>query len=164
MSRTTGIEWTEKTWNPATGCNKVSHGCTHCYAEILTQRFPKVFPNGFEFTIHPDRLSQPQRWRKPVKIFVNSMSDLFHEEMPLDFLKQVFQVMNDTPRHTFQIVGGESGKGYRPMESEWAISIQRQCEAANTAFFFKQWGGTTPKSKGRSLNGKIYEEMPCTPV
>lgn len=233
MSRTTGIEWTDKTWNPTTGCNKVSHGCTHCYAEILTQRFPKAFPNGFEFTIHPDRLSQPQRWRKPARIFVNSMSDLFHEEMLLDFLKQVFQVMNDTPRHTFQIltkrgdrlaelapelswtpniwmgvsiesqryvhrieflrkvpatvrflscepllghldldltgihwviVGGESGKGYRTMESEWAISIQRQCEAANTAFFFKQWGGTTPKSKGRSLNGKIYEEMPCTPV
>ncbi|GAA5534643.1 phage Gp37/Gp68 family protein [Deinococcus aluminii] len=103
-SSSTAIEWTDKTWNPTTGCNKVSPGCKHCYAETLTKRFKNHFENGFQFTIHPDRLDQPKRWRKPSRIFVNSMSDLFHEEMPLDFLQQVFAVMNETPQHIFQVL------------------------------------------------------------
>lgn len=105
MSSTkTSIEWTDKTWNPTVGCNKVSPGCKHCYAETLTKRFHNHFPNGFEFTLHRERLDEPRRWRKPSRVFVNSMSDLFHEQMPLDFLKQVFEVMAECPRHIFQVL------------------------------------------------------------
>ena len=103
-SAKTGIEWTDKTWNPTTGCDKVSPGCAHCYAEAITQRFPNAFPNGFNLTLHTDRLDQPLRWRKPSRIFVNSMSDLFHKDVPLEFLQQVFDVMGDTPHHTYQIL------------------------------------------------------------
>ncbi|MBW4487053.1 MAG: phage Gp37/Gp68 family protein [Trichocoleus desertorum ATA4-8-CV12] len=100
----TGIEWTDKTWNPTTGCDKVSPGCTHCYAEALTKRFSRNFPNGFELTIHPERLQEPRRWRTPSRIFVNSMSDLFHEDVPVSFLKEVFSVINETPWHIYQIL------------------------------------------------------------
>jgi protein gp37 len=103
-STNTAIEWTDKTWNPTTGCNKVSPGCKHCYAETITKRFTQHFPNGFEFTLRPDRLEDPKRWRKPSRVFVNSMSDLFHERMPLVFLQQVFDVMEECPKHVFQIL------------------------------------------------------------
>ncbi|MBW4613559.1 MAG: phage Gp37/Gp68 family protein [Desmonostoc vinosum HA7617-LM4] len=105
MSSTqTGIEWTDKTWNPTTGCDKVSPGCRHCYAEALTERFPQNFPKGFKLTLHPERLEQPKRWRTPSRIFVNSMSDLFHEDVPLDFIKEIFSVMRETPWHVYQIL------------------------------------------------------------
>ena len=105
MSSTkTGIEWTDKTWNPTTGCNKVSPGCTHCYAETLTKRFPQNFPNGFEMTLHSQRLEQPKHWRKPSLIFVNSMSDLFHEQIPVSFIQEVFSVIKQTPWHIYQIL------------------------------------------------------------
>ncbi|WP_035367805.1 DUF5131 family protein, partial [Dolichospermum circinale] len=105
MSNTrTGIEWTDKSWNPTTGCNKVSPGCVHCYAESITKRFPNNFKNGFDLTLHPERLTEPLKWRTPSKIFVNSMSDLFHEEVPLDFIQQVFKVIQDTPHHIYQIL------------------------------------------------------------
>ncbi len=105
MSSTkTAIEWTDKTWNPTVGCNKVSPGCKNCYAEALTKRFYKQYPNGFEFTIHPQRLDDPRRWRKPSRVFVNSMSDLFHEQMPFGFLQEVFHVMEECPQHVFQIL------------------------------------------------------------
>jgi protein gp37 len=105
MSSTkTAIEWTDKTWNPATGCTKVSPGCKFCYAETITERFPNNFPNGFDFMLHPNRLDEPRRWRTPSRVFVNSMSDLFHEEMPLEFLQQIFKVMRDCTNHTFQIL------------------------------------------------------------
>lgn len=103
-STTTGIEWTDKTWNPTTGCSKVSPGCKNCYAEALTRRFQATFPQGFEFTLHPGRLHEPKRWRQPSRIFVNSMSDLFHEQMPLTFLKRVFETMAECPQHIFQIL------------------------------------------------------------
>lgn len=103
-STNTGIEWTDKTWNPTTGCNKVSPGCKFCYAEAITKRFHTNFPNGFRFTLHPERLNEPRKWRKPSRVFVNSMSDLFHEDMPVDFLQEVFAVMNDCPKHVFQIL------------------------------------------------------------
>lgn len=103
-STNTGIEWTDKTWNPTTGCNKVSPGCKFCYAEAITKRFHTNFPNGFRFTLHPERLNEPRKWRKPSRVFVNSMSDLFHEDMPIDFLQEVFAVMNDCPKHVFQIL------------------------------------------------------------
>lgn len=100
----TAIEWTDKTWNPTTGCNKVSPGCKHCYADTVTRRFPQHFPNGFELTLRPDRLDEPYRWRKPSRVFVNSMSDLFHERIPLPFLKEIFKVMEECPRHVFQVL------------------------------------------------------------
>lgn len=100
----TGIEWTDKTWNPATGCTKISPGCAHCYAEEITRRFKSTFPEGFRFTLHPTRLEQPRRWRTPSRIFVNSMSDLFHEAMPLTYLRQIFAVMEACPQHVFQIL------------------------------------------------------------
>lgn len=103
-STNTGIEWTDKTWNPTTGCDKISPGCTHCYAEALTQRFSKNFPNGFALTLHPNRLKEPLRWRTPSRIFVNSMSDLFHKDIPLDFIEQVFSTIEATPWHIYQIL------------------------------------------------------------
>jgi protein gp37 len=98
------IEWTDYTWNPSTGCSKVSPGCKHCYAEELTERFPRNWANGFKFTLHPDRFRQPYTWKKPGRIFVNSMSDLFHEEMPLEVLRKLFGIMADCSRHCFQIL------------------------------------------------------------
>jgi len=228
-STNTGIEWTDKTWNPTTGCDKVSEGCKNCYAEAITERFTHNFPKGFKLDIHRDRLQQPKHWRKPSRIFVNSMSDLFHEEVPLDFLHEIFQVMQETPQHVYQIltkrherllqladsliwspniwigvsvetqrhinrvdalrnipatvrflscepllgalkldltnidwviVGGESGRNHRPIEKRWVEDIFQQCQDSNVAFFFKQWGGINPKSGGKLLNGKTWQQMP----
>ncbi|WP_204153079.1 phage Gp37/Gp68 family protein [Leptolyngbya sp. CCY15150] len=103
-SANTGIEWTDKTWNPTTGCTKVSPGCKHCYAEALTERFPKNFPQGFKLALHSDRLGQPKKWRKPSRIFVNSMSDLFHQDIPFAYLQKIFAVMKETPWHVYQIL------------------------------------------------------------
>ncbi|HLO84570.1 MAG TPA: phage Gp37/Gp68 family protein [Nostocaceae cyanobacterium] len=100
----TGIEWTDKSWNPTTGCDKISLGCTHCYAEEITKRFPNNFLNGFNLTLHPERLTTPLSWKKPSKIFVNSMSDLFHKDVPIEFIKQVFDICKQTPWHTYQIL------------------------------------------------------------
>jgi protein gp37 len=223
------IEWTDRTWNPTTGCSKVSAGCKYCYAEILTQRFTNHFVNGFQFTLHEDRLEQPLHWRKPNRIFVNSMSDLFHEDMPLEFLHRVFAVMRQCPQHIFQILtkrherllelspllewseniwmgvsvenqeyahrvdylrrvpahvrflscepligaleldltgihwvitGGESGAGHRPISADWVRAIRDQCLESGVAFFHKQWGGLTPKSGGRELDGVLWDDMP----
>jgi protein gp37 len=228
-STNTTIEWTDKTWNPTVGCDKVSPGCKHCYAESITKRFRNHFPDGFKFTLHRQRLDEPRRWRKPSRVFVNSMSDIFHERMPLGFLQEIFKVMEDCPQHVFQIltkrhermlelaphlswrenvwmgvsvenqdyvhrvdylrrvpaevrflscepllgpleldlegihwviVGGESGPGHRPIEADWVHNIREQTDAAGAAFFFKQWGGLRPKSGGRDLDGRTYDEMP----
>lgn len=99
-----GIEWTEATWNPTSGCTKVSPGCDRCYAERITRRFPRTFPNGFALTLRPDSLDIPFRWKRPRIIFVNSMSDLFHVDVPEDYLQLVFDVMRRTPHHTYQIL------------------------------------------------------------
>lgn len=98
------IEWTEATWNPTSGCTKVSPGCDRCYAERITRRFPKTFPNAFSLTLRPDALDIPLRWHRPRTIFVNSMSDLFHADVPEAFIKSVFDVMHRTPHHTYQIL------------------------------------------------------------
>ena len=102
------IEWTEATWNPSTGCNKVTAGCKFCYAETMAKRLQAMgtagYDNGFEFTLMPDRLEMPKKIKKPTKFFVNSMSDLFHENMPFDFLDNVFKVINETPQHQYQIL------------------------------------------------------------
>ncbi len=107
------IEWTDETWNPVTGCVKVSPGCKHCYAETFAERFRgtisspgKLHPfySGFDPTLRPERLDTPLRWRTPRRVFVNSMSDLFGEFVPNDFLARVFQVMRETPQHTYQVL------------------------------------------------------------
>jgi protein gp37 len=102
------IEWTEATWNPVTGCTKVSAGCKFCYAERMALRLRAMgkpqYQNGFRLTVHPESLAIPLRWKSPRTIFVNSMSDLFHEDVPLGFIQQVFAVMNECAHHTFQIL------------------------------------------------------------
>jgi protein gp37 len=102
------IEWTEATWNPSTGCNKITAGCKNCYAETMAKRLKAMgapgYENGFEFTLMPDRIEMPLKIRKATKFFVNSMSDLFHEKMPFDFLDKVFEVMEKTPQHKYQIL------------------------------------------------------------
>ena len=106
--RTTKIEWTEKTWNPVTGCNKMSEGCEHCYAENMSRRLcamgnPK-YTNGFALTLHPDSLNDPLKWYKPATIFVCSMSDLFHKDVPFEFVDKVMMTIRKTPRHKYQIL------------------------------------------------------------
>lgn len=103
MATVTSIEWTERTWNPVTGCSKVSQGCKHCYAERIADRFWGDRPFT-EVRIHSERLSQPSSIKRPTMIFVNSMSDLFHLDVPDSFIREVFQVMADCPRHTFQVL------------------------------------------------------------
>lgn len=102
------IEWTEATWNPSTGCNKITAGCKNCYAETMAIRLQAMgapgYENGFEFTLMPERLDAPLKIKKPTKFFVNSMSDLFHEKMPFDFLDRVFEVIAQTPHHKYQIL------------------------------------------------------------
>lgn len=104
MADHSGIEWTEATWNPTVGCTKVSPGCDRCYAEKIAKRFPKTFPNGFDLTLRPELLDLPTRWRRPRVVFVNSMSDLFHNDVPEAFIQQVFEVMASCPQHTFQVL------------------------------------------------------------
>ena len=108
MADNSNIEWTESTWHPVTGCTKISAGCQNCYAEKLANRLyamgVKNYINKFELTIHKEALNIPIKWKKPRIIFVNSMSDLFHEDIPFDFLKRIFNVMNECPQHTFQIL------------------------------------------------------------
>ncbi len=232
---TTKIEWTEKTWNPLTGCNKISPGCLNCYAERMAKRLQAMgqpnYRNGFELTLHRHVLSTPLTWKKPATIFVNSMSDLFHEKVPLAFIQEVFSIMKSAHWHTFQlltkrstrlaklskqldwpqniwmgvsieneeynyridnliqtnayvkflsiepllglipnlyldkidwvIVGGESGPGARPMQSDWVVNIRDQCTRSHVPFFFKQWGGVRKKQTGRVLEGKIWSQTPA---
>lgn len=105
---TSKIEWTEQTWNPSTGCTKVSEGCTNCYAENMAKRLKAMgangYENGFEFTLMPERLEQPLKIKKPTKFFVNSMSDMFHEKMPFSYIDSIFEVIRKTPQHTYQLL------------------------------------------------------------
>lgn len=236
MATKSAIEWTEATWNPSTGCDALSPGCENCYAERLTRRLramgQKKYANGFQLTLHPDTLDLPLRWKQPQMIFVNSMSDLFHHEVPLEYIQRVFKTMRAASWHQFQvltkrsgrllalsekidwpsnvwmgvsvesegylaridhlrrtraqikflslepllgpldnldlsaidwvIVGGESGPGARPVLAEWVTSIRNQCDRAEVAFFFKQWGGPQKKRTGRLLEGRTHDEMPRT--
>ena len=229
------IEWTQMTWNPTTGCNKISAGCKFCYAEIMSRRLKGMgqekYKEGFKLKVHPDTLGIPYTWKSPKIVFVNSMSDLFHKEISVDYIQSVFKVMNENPQHVFQvltkradrlyqlhkllkwthniwmgvsvendkvidridylrktkakvkflslepligplpnlnlnkidwvIVGGESGFKPRPMKPDWVLDIQEQCQNAEVAFFFKQWGGRNKKDAGRILNGRTYDEMPA---
>jgi protein gp37 len=234
MAAKSSIEWTEMTWNPVTGCTKISQGCKNCYANRMALRLKAMgaerYVNGFQPTVHEDLVDLPKKWKKSRVIFVNSMSDLFHEDIPESFIRRVFSTMRDCPHHTFQvltkrskrlrklgssldwpsnvwmgvsvesanvmprivdlaevpakirflscepligpleriplggihwvIVGGESGPRARPMQPRWAESIQTQCQKAEVPFFFKQWGGVRKHRTGRTLNGRIFDEMP----
>ena len=108
MAETSAIEWTDSTWNPVTGCTKVSRGCDNCYAERFAERFRGVaghpFEMGFDLTLREDRLVQPLRWRRPRQIFVNSMSDLFHKAVPWSYVDRVFDVMEQADRHVYQVL------------------------------------------------------------
>ena len=136
---TTSIEWTDVTWNPVTGCTKISAGCDHCYAERFSERFRGTpghpFENGFDLTLRPQRLSQPLQWRAPKMIFVNSMSDLFHKEVPNEFISKVFDTMEAASWHTFQVLTKRSslmrnflkrryGNGRGPLHMWFGVSVE----------------------------------------
>lgn len=270
----TTIEWTDETWNPVTGCDRISPGCDHCYAMTLAKRLkamgqpkyqldgdPRTSGPGFRLTTHEASLAEPLSWRTPRVVFVNSMSDLFHKDVPVGFIKDVWTTMAVSPRHRYQvltkrpqrmarvlgdpcfdgdvefrlrlagsdqhvdwqdveyptggarwlpnvwlgtsiesdeysfradhlrrtpaavrflscepllgplpslelggigwvIVGGESGAGHRPIDPGWVRDIRDRCVDAQVPFFFKQWGGRTPKAGGRDLDGRTWDQMP----
>lgn len=234
MPGKTKIEWTESSWNPVTGCTPISPGCQHCYAARFAKRLQAMgnprYRNAFDVTVHEDLITAPLSWRKPQMVFVNSMSDLFHDEVPDDTIRQIFDTMNKASAHTFQIltkraerlaqlsptlqwgnniwmgvsientstlyradllrgtnahikfisaepllsplselnlkgidwliVGGESGPGARLMQEEWVLELKELADQSNTAFFFKQWGGTNKKKTGALLQGKEYKNYP----
>jgi len=128
MAQGSGIEWTESTWNPVTGCIKVSPGCKHCYAERMAERLQAMgqanYRNGFELTLQPHMLELPLRWKKPQAIFVNSMSDLFHDEVPADYIQRVFDVMRRARWHRFQVLTKRAER-LAELDSElhWAPNI-----------------------------------------
>lgn len=108
------IEWTQSTWNPVTGCSKVSQGCKYCYAEAMAKRLQAMghprYANGFQVTLHPEALKLPLQWAHPQRIFVNSMSDLYHEEVPADYILRVFDIMHCAPQHQYQILTKRAGR------------------------------------------------------
>ncbi len=240
----TGIEWTDETWNPMTGCTKISSGCDNCYAytlahtktrEAYLRRLPvkdtlQNRQDPFAPRFWEDRLAKPYSWRAPKRVFVNSMSDVFHAHFSIEQIKRVFAVMNDCPQHQFQVLtkrperaarlqdkllfspniwigtsienldvvrradslraidaqvrfisaepllgpldlinlegihwvigGGESGIGHRGCDESWALGLRDTCLRQGVAFFWKQWGGRTPKSGGRVLDGHEWNEYP----
>ena len=137
MADKSAIEWTEATWNPTTGCDRVSAGCDNCYALTLSKRLkamgvpkyqtdgdPRTSGPGFGVAIHPDALAAPHAWRRPRLVFVNSMSDLFHARVPLTFITDVFDVMKDTPQHTYQILTKRARRLTRVAQRlEWPANV-----------------------------------------
>jgi protein gp37 len=114
VSTKSSIEWTEMTWNPVTGCTKISQGCKNCYAERMAKRLQAMgsarYANAFKLTLHEDLIDTPRRWKQPRLVFVNSMSDLFHEQVPAEFIGRVFEMMERCPQHTFQVLTKRSGR------------------------------------------------------
>ena len=134
------IEWTKFTWNPTTGCDKVSAGCKFCYAEVLAKRLQAMgaekYKNGFKLTLHEDALKIPYTWKKPRIIFVNSMSDLFHKDIPLEFIQRVFKVMNENPQHVFQILTKRADILLKyNNELEWTDNIWMGVSIENNNFY-----------------------------
>ena len=244
MGTKTGIEWTDATWNPMTGCTKITAGCNHCYAALIAQRktrdvylrrapvkdTPANRADPFAPRFWESRLDDPLRWRESRRIFVNSMSDVFHAHFSLDMIRRVFDVMARATWHQFQVLtkrperalrladklpwpdnvwlgtsiedervisradtlrqipaavrfisaepllgpldeidlsgihwvigGGESGPGFRRCDPDWARGLRDACQRAGVAFFWKQWGGITPKAGGRLLDGREWNEYP----
>lgn len=151
MATKTGIEWTEVTWNPTTGCDRISSGCDHCYALILSKRLKamgaskyqtdgndKTSGPGFGVAIHPETLMEPLRWRSPRVVFVNSMSDLFHAKIPLSFVKDVFSVIKETPQHTYQILTKRSArlKKVAP-QLEWPSNLWMGVSVESSSVFYR---------------------------
>ena len=247
MSSQSAIEWTDATWNPVTGCTVVSPGCDHCYAKTFAERWRGIqghhYEQGFDLKLWPDRLEYPVSWKKPRKIFVNSMSDLFHRDVPDSFIIKTFEVMAQANQHQYQIltkrpfrlvhlvpqitkifqengytqlhwpehiwlgvsietiqydwrvvqlrkvpasvrfisaepllgslceldltdiqwviVGGESGVGHRTIDPNWVRELRDKSTEIGIPFFFKQWGGRTPKVGGRLLDGRTWDEFPA---
>jgi protein gp37 len=131
------IEWTEATWNPVTGCNKVSPGCKYCYAEVMARRLKGMgqpnYRNGFELTLQPQMLNRPLTWQRPQMIFVNSMSDLFHEDVPLEYIRRVFSTIEQAHWHTFQVLTKRAerleavaGQLHWPANLWMGVSVERQ--------------------------------------
>ncbi len=114
MAQPSKIEWTDSTWNPVTGCTKISHGCKYCYAERMAKRLQlagvKKYKDGFQVAVHTSALEEPTRWKKPRMVFVNSMSDLFHKDVTTDFILSVFHTMNQSPQHIFQVLTKRPGR------------------------------------------------------
>ncbi len=128
MAKGSGIEWTESTWNPVTGCTKISPGCKHCYAERMAERLQAMgqanYANGFQLTLQPHMLELPLSWKKPQTIFVNSMSDLFHKDVPLAYIRRVFDIMRRAHWHRFQILTKRAGRlAQLSPRLEWAPNI-----------------------------------------
>ena len=128
MAALSKIEWTETTWNPVTGCTKISHGCKHCYAERMSKRLQAMgmekYRRGFEVVVHESVLQEPLKWKSPSLVFVNSMSDLFHKAVPIDFVQSVFEVMNEASQHTFQVLTKRPGRVKQiDARLDWAPNI-----------------------------------------
>ncbi len=142
MSTQSKIEWTESTWNPVTGCTKISPGCKHCYAERLAKRLKAMgqpnYANGFKVTLHPHTLPAPLKWAKPQMVFVNSMSDLFHDEVPEDFIIKVFQVMRTAGQHRFQVLTKRAERlaGLAP-RLPWAANIWQGVTVENADYAYR---------------------------
>ena len=249
MGAKTKIEWTDATWNPMTGCTKISAGCDHCYASVIAhtktrETYLRRLPvkdtlanreNPFAPRFWDDRLAEPLRWKDPKRIFVNSMSDVFHAHFSVEQVGRVFEVMQAADWHQFQVLtkrperaarmaphltwapniwlgtsiedmrvarraddlrrieqasvkfisaepllgpldaldltgidwvigGGESGRGHRACEESWARGLRDRCEELGIAFFWKQWGGPTPRSGGRLLDGVEHNKYPVALV
>ena len=142
MAAHSKIEWTEATWNPVTGCSKVSPGCKNCYAERLAGRLQAMgnrsYANGFEVTLHPRLLELPLRWKAPRSIFVNSMSDLFHERVPVGFITQVFEIMKKASHHRFQILTKRSHRlAELDKELPWSDNIWMGVSVESSDYVFR---------------------------
>lgn len=138
----TRIEWTESTWNPVTGCTKISAGCEHCYAERMARRLQGMgnasYRNGFSVTLHEDKVDLPLRWQEPQMIFVNSMSDLFHREVPTDFIRGVFSVMREASHHRFQVLTKRSRRmAELGAKLEWPKNVWAGVTVENDACRFR---------------------------
>ena len=128
MATLSKIEWTQTTWNPVTGCTKISYGCKHCYAERMSKRLQAMgmekYRRGFEIVVHESVLQEPLKWKNPSLVFVNSMSDLFHKAVPIDFVQSLFEVMNQASRHTFQVLTKRPGRVKQiDARLDWAPNI-----------------------------------------
>jgi protein gp37 len=135
MASTTQIEWTDATWNPVTGCTKITRGCDFCYAERFSERFRGVpghpFENGFDLKLRPERLTQPLSWRQPRRIFVNSMSDLFHKDIPRPFIDSVFDTMEAADWHTFQVLTKRSSLMVRYLRNRYGAGKSNTMRCAS---------------------------------
>src|SRR3990172_5309208 len=149
MSTKTSIEWTERTWNPTVGCSKISPGCAHCYAEVMAWRLKamgvKGYENGFKLTLLPYRLEEPLNRARPTVYFVNSMSDLFYEEIPDDYIRQVFDVIRNAPQHTFQVLTKRAErmagvfKNYEPPRNAWSgVTVEDKKHGLSRLDFLRQ--------------------------